>query len=551
VDRMFSGDESGRITELLQNARRAGAKNVWITQKKANDEEFITTVKDDGCGVDDYATLLNAGKTDWNKKTQQAEDPAGMGLFCLAPRTLTVTSNGKTTCIEGDGWRGAPVKVLRLPPEIGAPRGTILEFKDKKWHHPTVERCAVFSGLNVHLGPTTIHDRNFIIETEPSTHIPELGVRIQVENADNRWSKAVDDRGYYNERKIFLNFHGQVIRIAQKELIDSPIVNCCGHLKLRVGVHLTGEPTDLKMILPARTGIVKNKAAERLGRECEKELYRWVQRQSHHSLSFFNFTRAKVIGIPIAEAEPAVNKPFYESDTFQGHFNYPDVEDPVVTESTEFIIRSIEDENDPDDEDDERKKFILKAMNLADVPVGEVDSMYEGYSWVDKLVTLKRVTVEYGEELFDGEVRGSQLSCVDHIKFKAEFSDGRVEQGDLQVCPDVDGTEIESSWSSHAILTPDTINSGHSYFVWDAIGGRDEDEDWERESHAFEEEYEDFTDQLIGPDEASRRRIWKGVFDQLWGLNRADVERVEVDKSGDIRICYGDDQVIQYSARKT
>ncbi len=56
ASRLFTGTIEGRIIEVLQNARRAGATCVSITNKKG-----ITAVTDNGRGIDDFQKLLDMG----------------------------------------------------------------------------------------------------------------------------------------------------------------------------------------------------------------------------------------------------------------------------------------------------------------------------------------------------------------------------------------------------------------------------------------------------------------------------------------------------------
>jgi len=90
ADRLFTGTLNGRIIELLQNARRAGATKVAITN-----EGGLVTVKDNGQGIGDFAKLLDLGGSGWNEACEESEDPAGVGIFCLAPREVTIRSRGK------------------------------------------------------------------------------------------------------------------------------------------------------------------------------------------------------------------------------------------------------------------------------------------------------------------------------------------------------------------------------------------------------------------------------------------------------------------------
>src|SRR5947208_2471512 len=80
ADRLFTGSLSGRIIEVLQNARRAGATRVEIT----NDGGLVT-VRDNGRGISDFGKLLDLGSSGWDETLEASEDPAGVGLFCLAP----------------------------------------------------------------------------------------------------------------------------------------------------------------------------------------------------------------------------------------------------------------------------------------------------------------------------------------------------------------------------------------------------------------------------------------------------------------------------------
>jgi hypothetical protein len=103
ASRLFTGTLEGRIIELLQNARRAGATQVEITNSNG-----LVTVQDNGQGIDDFAKLLDLGGSGWDEDFEASEDPAGVGLFCLAPRAVTIRSHGQIVSIASDGWTGTP-----------------------------------------------------------------------------------------------------------------------------------------------------------------------------------------------------------------------------------------------------------------------------------------------------------------------------------------------------------------------------------------------------------------------------------------------------------
>ena len=65
ADRLFTGSVSGRIIEILQNARRAGASQVEII----NSDDLIT-VKDNGIGIEDFGKLLDLGGSGWDEQME-------------------------------------------------------------------------------------------------------------------------------------------------------------------------------------------------------------------------------------------------------------------------------------------------------------------------------------------------------------------------------------------------------------------------------------------------------------------------------------------------
>jgi len=89
VSRLFNASLTDCLNELLQNARRAGASRITIMLSG----ERQLTIEDDGTGIADPQTLLTLGESNWSKETQHQEDPAGMGIFSLANRNVTIRSH--------------------------------------------------------------------------------------------------------------------------------------------------------------------------------------------------------------------------------------------------------------------------------------------------------------------------------------------------------------------------------------------------------------------------------------------------------------------------
>ena len=69
------------VSELLQNARRAGATQVTIDHDATARR---LTVIDDGCGIEDFQRLLTFNESGWDEDTIRTEHAFGLGFSkCL------------------------------------------------------------------------------------------------------------------------------------------------------------------------------------------------------------------------------------------------------------------------------------------------------------------------------------------------------------------------------------------------------------------------------------------------------------------------------------
>ena len=286
ANQLFTGTAEGRIIEVLQNARRAGATKVEITNR-----DGYVTVRDNGRGIEDFAKLLGFGGSGWEDALESSEDPAGMGLFCLAPREVTIRSNGKMVVISGGGWTGAPIEVQDDPDPV---QGTVLRFEDETWIAVGVQSLARFSGMEVTVDGYYFPPAPFI-SNQASSH-PALGCRIEVcepqDPAAWRQSRSQDD---YPSHNVLVNFHGQVV---------ASYCHLVSEHNLHYLVDMTGEPTGIRMMLPARTRLVENEAFEDLKNALELEAFRYLRRRGDHRLPYREYARAKKLGVNLPEAKP-------------------------------------------------------------------------------------------------------------------------------------------------------------------------------------------------------------------------------------------------------
>jgi|GEM_PF-3330316 len=82
------------LAEAMQNARRAGAKEVWFDYEA---DTATLTIRDYGRGIEDFQTLLTVAASDWSQQTIDDEKPFGMGFYsiCFAAERVLVQSRGQ------------------------------------------------------------------------------------------------------------------------------------------------------------------------------------------------------------------------------------------------------------------------------------------------------------------------------------------------------------------------------------------------------------------------------------------------------------------------
>ena len=459
ANRFFTGTPEGRIIEILQNARRAGATKVEITNQDGH-----VTVRDNGEGVDDFSRLLDLGGSGWEQALESSEDPAGVGLFCLAPRQVTIRSNGQIATISGDGWTGAPVEIQKDPEPV---QGTILRFQDEEWTSAAVDRNAVFCGMDVTVDGTPCPKVPFISD-QARSH-PELGCRIEVRESQdlNPWHTSCK-RDRYHTDNVLVNFHGQVVAFDCHPVSEH-------HLHFLVD--MTGEPTGIRMMLPARTRLVENEAFEHLKEALELEAYRYLQRRGHHRLPYKEYVRARELGVELPEAEPTFSV---------GLLGGGDPPDPVeVTMPEGFPLAECYRFNaDFEDgaESDEANVHLLAALGTFDIPFVPVSiqGRYDGYSWA-KLPRIGKVEVSVGKKLHSGGLWAGTLTCVDTITITAQASDGRVFSSKMCMAIAPAAPEKAPSWADdHMLVTPEAQERLCVSEIWHHFGG------WHDEGDTYE-----------------------------------------------------------------
>ncbi len=119
-------DKFTLLSELMQNARRAGARRIEIAY---DDVSRVLRVVDDGCGIADFQKLLTLNESGWDKPTCDEERPFGIGFSkCLysASRCVIMSRNWKIDFLTRDALDRQPIEVL----DIDCHPHTVVELHD-------------------------------------------------------------------------------------------------------------------------------------------------------------------------------------------------------------------------------------------------------------------------------------------------------------------------------------------------------------------------------------------------------------------------------------
>jgi hypothetical protein len=513
ADRLFTGTLEGRIIELLQNARRAGATTVRITNA-----DGLVTVHDDGGGIRDFAALLDLGRSDWNSGTELAEDPAGVGIFCLAPREVSIGSGRRKIVITEKAWTGEPIPV-QVTREVVP--GTRLAFADEPWVFELVDKLAAFTGLKVFVDDRPCIGEPFV--SPQAVHHPELGCRVEVrERTSLGHLHSMWKRSYYADN-VLVNFHGQVVSLTYMPVSEY----------LQFLVDLTGEPTGIRLMLPARTQLVENETLELLKAVIEKEAYLYIQRRGSHQLKFSEYCRAKELGIELPEAEPAFTP---------GLLTGEPLEPAAVVKPADWPLARcyrLSQECQDADEQNEANVHLLSALGKFESPfvVVSISADHDGYRWA-KLPVVERVEVKVGKELARQCMWSETLVAVESLEITVHTSDGGVFRSTVPMAVQTEPQgESRHRWTTADVLvTPAARDELDATDIWYHLGG------WSEDGDTYDTQLADFGEQLnlfwvtvMGPGEYLRLKLLECIasFDLAW-------KQITVESSGKVWISYKD-----------
>ena len=484
ADRLFTGTVEGRIIEILQNARRAGATEVRITNK-----DGFVTVQDNGSGIEDFQKLLDLGGSGWDEKMEAGEDPAGVGLFSLAPRKVSIVSGNRKTVIDKDGWTGKPVEVTQNTETVN---GAIVKFRDEKpWDLDLVEKHAVFAGIRVIVDGKYCHSMPFC--RGEAAYYENPGCRIEVAKEISNYHRAWSTHWY--QGRVLVNFHGQVVQL------DYWPGKHRQSLTILVDI---AEQTDIRLMLPARTILVENAASVKLKEAIELEYYKYFQKQKTHALYYEEYQRAKELGIELPEAEPQ-----YKPGLIWGECDEP--VEVVMPQKFKLEDCYLCFNDDCEDDMAETNAHLLAALgDLKDKPFVPVtiDSGYMGYNWT-KLPKVTKVDVSKGKELLRHLINCGEIVCFDKLSITVQTSDSKTFTSDVDMAVIIEESNGRHRWVDETVcVTKEARKHLSTENIWFHLGGYNEEGDsYDTQLYYFEKDLQELWDKLVGPYESLRGEI--------------------------------------------
>ena len=376
VTRAFTATIADAFTEILQNARRAGARRVHVAVA-GSDGDLAVTVTDDGSGLADAGVLLSFGENGWSEDLVRREDAAGMGMLSFARRGCTVSSRPRTTNGEpAPGWRvellpehflGEADASVHRDDTAPYPCGTAVTFRTgddadavrkaigtAAWHYPLP---VVFEHApDTPAGGEQLERRAFL---DGALHAePWRGLVFGV--FKDRWA------GFgLNDPDV--NFHGLTVSVRL------PGVEAVTGARWSVAADIVDCP-ELELVLPARKEAVETAFLAEMREAARLAVYRGMAADPDPRPAFKDWKQARDAGIDIAPA-PAELRPWRP-----GLADIDDWREPPKLQPLGADALRMEHEPEPP----EAQAFWRAAeRNAIAERLFETDRRLEGYRWYD------------------------------------------------------------------------------------------------------------------------------------------------------------------------
>ena len=309
IDRMpqlFDGDPTTVLQELFQNARRAGATQIVVTQKDRN----TVTIADDGCGITNPQSLLDFGQSDWEDLNH--EHPAGMGFFALSRYHVQIFSQPAD---QGEHWRAElepehftgkkTAKIVRTANrEDDTSSGTVIRITHEPHQHFDPAPAALYF-------PLLVRQNGEIFPRE--AFLGDAVARRTFEGVEIGVFRSTQRRGGN------LDFHGVITEGPVVTVVTDP--DAAGNGTVWSIAYSANVDADLELVAPTRHAIVRNKFSRELTKAAERFLYSSIQALEPSSLlSYGDYENAVISGVEFPGPQPKFTewRPTTETNTRLG-----------------------------------------------------------------------------------------------------------------------------------------------------------------------------------------------------------------------------------------
>ena len=387
VTRTYAATLAEIFTELLQNARRAGAVGIRIAIERAvaddpaDETQFTVTVADDGSGITDPALLLCFGENGWPGELVRREDAAGFGFASLARRAAAVSSRatgGET------GWR----VVLAPAHFLGEADAEVLVDDAAPFPHGTSISFPATEALTAIRNAAENAARHFPLPVIFEDHTEDrsgagdvlprrafLDGAVHAEAWRGLAFGVFRDRGYNDPD---LNFHGLTlpVRLPAVETVNGPTWT------VRADVQ---DCPELELVLPARKEAVETGFLKEMRAAARLAIYRALAADPDPRPAYQDWTRAREAGIAIAPP-PAMLRPWRPCVADAEYWR--DLPKPIPASADALVMAS-----DPEPPEAQALWRAAERNGIAS-RLFEADRRLEGYPWYDAIERVVHIHTE-------------------------------------------------------------------------------------------------------------------------------------------------------------
>lgn len=320
--RLFNGNTTEILHELLQNAQRAGATQVTI-----DGHEGVLTITDNGHGINDWIDLLSLGGSNYSNEQVNHQHPMGIGIHSLLSneeiRSVLFESNGYSIkIVDVESWWNDRDYYERIFDDI-----------DRGYLEPSDVR----QGLRITIKATEDVANNILFAASGN---PQY-------NTKHHYNTSSIANGYADIFTLYVN--GEQIALAHSnEAYDDSMllftftyegndVSCYGHCGRSMvnwygqevtlpthgsfGIYAnirSGRPFD--MLAPTRSGVIKNRKWGAFLEVFRGHLHDYVRHNLHKltvdQLGRYFARHQRALELPVFLATPLVENEYLEEDEF-------------------------------------------------------------------------------------------------------------------------------------------------------------------------------------------------------------------------------------------